>query len=120
QPIGVHEDYSRPPHWLPNHDRIKLARAELKYADARKPEPYPEDRSRDMERAYSRSQWAKRAFEEARAKHAHARDVLEVRLRLLENYFNKFAMDRLPFAVVDDAVCTYHGSAGQSLMDYLA
>lgn len=69
--------------------------------------------------AYSKFEYAKRAAEEARRVRRDANEKLNLKIAEIDNYFRKFAQDRMSFAVVDKAVSTYYGDAGKALMDHL-
>jgi hypothetical protein len=71
-------------------------------------------------RAYSVFEFARRQLEEARREKSANDDRLNLKLHLLENYFRKFAYDRLPFAQVEHGVATYFGEPGKALMGYIA
>jgi hypothetical protein len=121
----ISPEYQAGPTWL---GREKSASAQLDIPSIAVPENDPEhqamiekhasDRRRLV--AYSQHKDAKRDFEDARTKYASANDLVSIRLKLIENYFNKFAYDRLPFDVVDDAAHTYFGAHGRTLMDCVA
>lgn len=117
---AIHEDYSRGPAWLADQQREKVAHAPLNYPPLPKLKPYQPDGTRKMIVAYSNHQRVKQAFEEQRGKYSAAHDNVTMRVSLLKNYFNKLAMDRLPFHQVDYAAQTYFGAHGKALMDHLA
>lgn len=123
---AVHRDYLAPPAW--QHKPLGREGLEKAAADLlARPEPLPlhpaaQDHQATVaaQRAYGQYQRAKIARDEARRQESAALDRLAIHLRLLDGYFKKAACDRLPFALVEDAVATYHGQAGRLLMDYLA
>jgi len=118
-------DYSKPPAWL---GQEKSAAALLDIPSITVPGPSDEHQAmidkhasdRRMFKAHSDHKNALRVYEDARTKYASANDLVKLRIMLLENYFKKFAYDRIPFDVVDDAAQTYFGSQGRALMDHVA
>lgn len=119
---GISPEYGLPPTFvrdpyqemLRSRDLVKLAgdQAAPSLAD---PDPWTAPR-----KAWQAQQRQKRAFEEARSQFGRAHDNLRIRLKLLENYFQKAAFDRLAFPFVDNVVKTYWGLQGEALMDCLA
>lgn len=71
-------------------------------------------------RAYSAFDYARREAEEARREKTAAEDQLHFKMHMLEQYFRKFAYDRLPLAQVEAATAVHYGARGQALMDYVA
>lgn len=84
--------------------------------------PLAADEHADMraKRAYSSYEFARRELEEARREKVANEDRLYLKMHLLENYFKKFAYDRLPLAQVEHGVATYFGEPGKALMQYVA
>ena len=131
-PQGIDPAYGLPPGWSNVPDRAKLlamplpnglekAAGEGGVPDRESDPDVAEHRQkRAMFLAWNAHQGANRTFEEARTKYAQAHDLVRVQLRLLENYFKKAAMDRLPFSVVEDASTAYYGARGRALFDLLA
>jgi hypothetical protein len=127
-PQRISPEYSAPPGFIRNREREKLAAMDLLPLRPALPPLSPEHQAaiekhasdRRMQQAFGQYKLAQQHWETARAKHAHAHDVVRARLGLLRNYFAKLAMDRLPFDVFETAVETYHGAAGKSLVAYLA
>lgn len=75
---------------------------------------------RQVKLAYDKLEFQRRQTEEARRDKVAAEDNLWYRMHLLEDYFKKFAYDRMPFAQVENAAATYYGEAGKALMGYMA
>jgi hypothetical protein len=129
-PTSISPEYSLPPSFIPDRGHEKHASLDITglLGDLNTPVPDQEHQAlldkhasdKAMRKAYNAHRDASRRRDDMRSKYAHATDVVNARVKLLENYFKKFAMDRLPFAIVDDAAQTYHGSNGRVLMDHLA
>jgi len=71
-------------------------------------------------RAYARYEYLNRLAEEARREKTAATAQLEKTVGQLEDYFRKFAHDRLSLAHVQHAAATYYGTAGKALMHHIA
>lgn len=71
-------------------------------------------------RAYAQFDYYRRVGEEARREKAAATDKLDLAIASLENYFKKFAYDRLSLAQVEHAAATYYGQPGKALMAHIA
>ena len=71
-------------------------------------------------KVHAQAEYARRKVEECRRVKTAAEDKLNFKVHLVENYFKKFAYDRLPFAQVDHGVSVYYGEAGKALMDHVA
>ncbi len=69
---------------------------------------------------YSNYDYCRRMAEEARREKSANEDRLNLKLHLLENYFRKFAQDRVPLAQVEHAVSICRGVVGKALMDHVA
>lgn len=95
-----------------------------KAASDEKPEVHPmaADEQAEMraKRAYDAFEYRRRELEEARREKTANEDRLYLKMHLLENYFKKFAYDRLPLAQVEHGVAAYFGQPGKSLMQYVA
>jgi len=95
-----------------------------KSASAREPELHPmaadEQAESRIKRAYDKYEFTRRQAEEARREKTANEDRLYLKMHLLENYFKKFAYDRLPLAQVEHGVATYFGNPGKALMQYVA
>jgi hypothetical protein len=87
-------------------------------------EPHPlvasEHASNKIAKSYSDFDYCRRMAEEARREKSANEDRLNLKLHLLENYFRKFAQDRLPLAQVEHAASICRGAAGKALMDHVA
>jgi hypothetical protein len=120
----VHSDYQKAPVWAKRDSLSKLATMDLgieKKAEDEVPEYVQKHQAtKQINAAYDSYAKVKRAHEDARVKHAAARDNLTTQLAILTNYFKKFAQDRLPFDVVDKAAQSYYGARGEMLMDVMA
>lgn len=130
----VDPEYSRPPTWLPKLTQVlpnleKAAGDTFETFSKVAALALPAEHAaliadhvggERMRKALGNQQRAKFAFDEQRQKYAAAHDTLRVRLRMLENYFSKSALDRLSFAVVEDAAGTYYGKHGTALFGLLA
>ena len=101
---------------------MDLSSFEKAASDAPEVHPLVADEHADMrsKRAYSDFEFARRELEEARREKSSNDDRLNLKMHLLENYFRKFAYDRLPFAQVEHGVATYFGEPGKALMGYIA
>ena len=107
-----------------------LARQELLYLDIPSYEklasyddnPVVQDERAEMaaKRAYARYEFNIRLADEARREKSAASDQLDARLGQLEDYFHKFAHDRLALAQVEHATATYFGETGKALMAHVA
>jgi len=73
-----------------------------------------------VKRAYDAMDYRRREWEEARRQKQAAEDRLNLRLHLLEDYFRKFAYDRLPLAQVEHAATVQFGEPGKQLLAYVA
>jgi len=73
-----------------------------------------------IKRAFAAFDYHRRLAEEARRQKPPAEDRLNLKLHLLENYFRKFAYDRLPLAQVEHVASIRFGEAGRQLIDYVA
>jgi hypothetical protein len=71
-------------------------------------------------RAYSNFDYCRRLNDEARREKAAATGKLDTTIAELENYFRKFAYDRLPLAQVEHAAAVYYGKPGRMLMQHVA
>lgn len=71
-------------------------------------------------RAYAQYEYLNRLAEEARREKTAAASQLEKTVGQLEDYFRKFAHDRLPLAHVQHAAATYYGTTGKALMHHIA
>ena len=71
-------------------------------------------------RAYASYDYLNRLAEEARREKTAAASQLEKTVGQLEDYFRKFAHDRLSLAHVQHAAATYYGTAGKALMHHIA
>jgi len=130
-PNEVHPEYGQGPElWLRRPQQEKLAGMDLLTLTGERQDTVVDHEIESMihkhaadkeaRKTYHAHIMTKRAFDEARAQHSQANDVLNVRIRLLENYFKKLAMDRVPFHVADDVAGTYFGAQGRALFDHLA
>lgn len=115
--FDTYEDQSR-------RDLLNMDLSSFEKAASAEPEVHPlvADEYAEMrsKRAYSNFEFARRQLEEARREKSANDDRLNLKLHLLENYFRKFAYDRLPFAQVEHGVATYFGEPGKALMGYIA
>ena len=123
----ISPEYKQPPSWLRNsyEDRLRktnvTVQLEKTAADHDLDSAIAEvQQERDMVRAYNAHAKEKRAFDDTRTKYALAHDMVRVYTRMLEGYFKKAAMDRLPFAAVEKAAAAYYGLQGRALFDLLA
>lgn len=73
-----------------------------------------------VKRAFDAFDYRRRMREEARRQKQAAEDRLNLRVHLLEDYFRKFAYDRLPLAQVEHAAAVRFGESGKQLMAYVA
>lgn len=73
-----------------------------------------------IKRAFAAFDYHRRLAEEARRQKQAAEDQLNLKLHLLENYFRKFAYDRLPLAQVEHATSIRFGETGRQLINYVA
>lgn len=123
---SVHPEYVHRPDWLKDRAKEQLRRRELpgteKMAADQEPDPIVEQYRSELRgrKAWAEQRRIKQAYDEARRVHTQAMDELRFRLRVLENYLQKSALDRLPFEIVDDAVQAYYGASGKALMDLMA
>ncbi len=129
-PARISAEYELPPSFIRDAGQEKLAHLDITglLGDRHKPAVDSEHQQMldkhasdlAMRKAWSAHRDATHRFEGQRSKLAHANDMVRVHVGLLTNYFKKIAMDRMPFSVVDDAVQTYHGARGRSLMNHVA
>ena len=114
----ISPEYSRPPTFITNRESWDLLQGPLFEKAAVAPsEPEPSITARE---AWDDYQWAVRGFEEKRAEYSHAHDKIRGYIGQLEEYFQKAAMDRIPFAVAEQAAVTYYGDDGRDLFNVLA
>jgi hypothetical protein len=121
----IHSDYQKAPQWAKEDDLSKLATMDLGLEKAAEDEEIPDyiqdhENSKKVHAVWNSYDHAKRAQEDARVKESAAKDVLTMRLALFTNYLQKFARDRLPFDVIEEAAQSYYGTRGTALMDILA
>lgn len=73
-----------------------------------------------VKRAFDAFDYQRKLTDEARRQKQAADDRLNLRLHLLESYFQKFSYDRLPLAQVEHAAAVHFGEPGKQLMVYVA
>lgn len=79
-----------------------------------------EQASKKIAKNYSDYDYCRRMMEEARREKSANEDRLNLKLHLLENYFRKFAQDRLPLAQVEHTVSICRGTVGKALMEHVS
>lgn len=120
----LHDDYRKPPTWLPDRRRLELLNMPLATREKQAAEISPvvaeHAAALRLDRVLAGRERAKKAYELARRENSEAQDRLLGELGRLERYFKeKAAMDRLPLSAVCDFADTYYGEAGRALSEHL-
>lgn len=93
-----------------------------KSASAQEVHPLVADEQADnrAKRAYAHFDYYRRLLDEARREKSAAAAKLDASILALEDYFRKFAYDRLPLAQVEHAAAVYYGEPGRALVAHVA
>lgn len=79
-----------------------------------------EQASNRAKRAYASFEYSRRLADNARTEKTAAAAKLDSAIIAIEDYFRKFAYDRLALAQVEHAAATYYGEPGRALMAHVA
>lgn len=120
QAAAIDEDYSRPPTWLPQEEKLeKQAYALPAGLGLGKAAAVQEEPVKALWRAQGEAATIKRAVDMLAQEHCAAEAKAVAVVGNLVAYFQKSAADRLPFAQVETAVIGRHGESGRALMDHV-